>query len=172
MTKFILKNWLKFFSIGLILPLVFNVIFYLNTSHIFALVISLNIVFYLLIFYVIFYFKYYKNRNSLRSPFKYIKLFNTTNEKSYWDEFKKPLKHLTGIEIGVQLGNNAEKIINNLNIKKLYLVDPWKEYETLEQKTQDEYYEFVKKRFQYNSKVEILREESIAAAELFPDNFF
>ena len=91
MLRYIFKNWDKILYFVLILPLVFNLILYLNTSNVFVLVMSLNIVFYLLIFYVIFYFKNYKKkRKSLRSPFKYIRLYNTTGDKSYWDEFKKP----------------------------------------------------------------------------------
>lgn len=37
-------------------------------------------------------------------------------------------KDLIGVEIGVDLGVNAEHILRFLDIKKLYLVDPWKNY--------------------------------------------
>ena len=46
----------------------------------------------------------------------------------YWDKYGKELKHLTGVEIGVDEGKNAISILKNLNIIKLYLVDPWIEY--------------------------------------------
>ena len=36
---------------------------------------------------------------------------------------------LTGVEIGVYRGDNAVYIMNTLNIKKLYLVDPYLEYD-------------------------------------------
>ena len=41
-------------------------------------------------------------------------------------------KYLTGVEIGVWRGTNAVSILNHINIKKLFLVDPYiinKEYE-------------------------------------------
>jgi len=34
-------------------------------------------------------------------------------------------KDLVGVEIGVFLGKNSLKILNNLDIKKLYLIDPY-----------------------------------------------
>ena len=37
-------------------------------------------------------------------------------------------KSITGVEIGVQVGYNAMTMFTNLNIKKLYLVDPWEEF--------------------------------------------
>lgn len=38
-------------------------------------------------------------------------------------------KQLVGVEIGTLEGENAEYILKNLNIKKLYLIDPWLDYE-------------------------------------------
>jgi len=35
---------------------------------------------------------------------------------------------LTGIEIGVWKGKNAKDILDNMNIKMLYLIDPWATY--------------------------------------------
>ena len=64
-------------------------------------------------------------------------------------------------------------------MKKIYLVDPWKEYidndfgEIVDnQKIHDERYEFVKKRFQKNTKVEIIRKISVDVSKQFPDNYF
>ena len=37
-------------------------------------------------------------------------------------------KELVGAEIGVQSGVNAKWMLENLDIKKLYLIDPYKEY--------------------------------------------
>lgn len=37
-------------------------------------------------------------------------------------------KDLTGAEIGVDSGLNALEILENLDIKKLFLIDPWKHY--------------------------------------------
>ncbi len=36
---------------------------------------------------------------------------------------------LVGAEIGVKRGENAEDILNNLNIEALYLIDPWEVYD-------------------------------------------
>jgi len=46
------------------------------------------------------------------------------------EEIKKTFgnKELVGVEIGVSSGNNAKSILQNLNIKKLYLIDPYKNY--------------------------------------------
>ena len=124
---------------------------------------------------LLFYAKNYRRRKRPRSPFYFIKVFNTTFNKEYWDEFQQPLRHLIGAEIGVYRGDHAEKIIHYLNLKKIYLVDPWKEYNSVigdNQKIQDERYEFVKKRFQNNTKVEIIRKSSVDASKQFPDNYF
>ena len=56
-----------------------------------------------------------------RSPFLFIKDFNTTGNKIYWDEFQQPLRHLIGAEIGVFRGDHAENIINYLNLKKILI---------------------------------------------------
>ena len=77
---------------------------------------------------LLFYAKNYQRSRRPRSPFFFIKAFNTTGSKIYWDEFQQPSRHLIGAEIGVFRGDNAEKIINFLDLKKIYLVDPWKEY--------------------------------------------
>jgi len=37
-------------------------------------------------------------------------------------------KSIKGIEIGVETGLNAVKLLNTLNIEKLYLIDPYREY--------------------------------------------
>lgn len=37
-------------------------------------------------------------------------------------------KGLVGCEIGVQTGKNAEYMLNTLNIKRLYLIDPYEAY--------------------------------------------
>ena len=39
---------------------------------------------------------------------------------------KYPLKFLVGAEIGVEQGKNALKILKTLNIKQLFLIDPYK----------------------------------------------
>jgi hypothetical protein len=182
MMKFIFNNSRNLFALSLIIPIFFNLAIYLYSSNIFSLLISINITYYLIIIALLFYVKKYRQEKRPRSPFIFLNTFHTTHNKKYWDEFQQPLRHLIGAEIGVYRGNNTEKIINYLNMKKMYLVDPWKVYiNEIEkdisevddnQKIQDERYEFVKKRFQKNTKVEIIRKSSVDASKQFPDNYF
>ena len=51
---------------------------------------------------------------------------NRTNRPSL--DLLKDKKDLIGAEIGVQAGLNAEWMLENLDIKKLYLIDPYKAY--------------------------------------------
>lgn len=41
---------------------------------------------------------------------------------------KCPGRPLVGVEVGVNRGENAKNMLNNLKIKKLYLVDYWHDY--------------------------------------------
>ncbi len=41
-------------------------------------------------------------------------------------------KDIVGVEIGVMGGRNAEDILVHLDIKKLYLIDPWCNYGSME----------------------------------------
>jgi predicted O-methyltransferase YrrM len=43
-------------------------------------------------------------------------------------------KEITAIEIGVKFGINAERIMNNLNVKKIYLIDPYKGKDRIDQR--------------------------------------
>ena len=77
---------------------------------------------------------------------------------------------ITALEVGVFYGGNAVSIMRNLNIKKLYLVDPYEDYKDYNHSTnnwnikQIEYnkiYEKIKKRiWKYGSKVELIRKRS------------
>lgn len=40
----------------------------------------------------------------------------------------KDKKNLVGVEIGIGAGGNTKKNLENLNIKKLYLIDSWTKY--------------------------------------------
>ncbi len=51
----------------------------------------------------------------------------TRQNRSSLDLLKKG-KNLIGAEIGVQAGTNARWMLENLDIKKLYLIDPYEEY--------------------------------------------
>lgn len=84
---------------------------------------------------------------------------------------------IIGVEVGVKEGNNAAEIIQNLNIKKLFLVDPWKPFDCLSTDTilrqkylTEKYHKFcynkVKTRFQYlGNRIEIIREISVEASK-------
>jgi len=86
-----------------------------------------------------------------------------------------------GIEIGVAMGTFSEILLNNTKIKKMYFVDPWKEYPreiyndatNCSQKEQDGRYEYVVKRLEkYGDRSEIIRKDSIEALNDFPDEYF
>ena len=112
---------------------------------------------------------------SVRSPFLFVEQLYNSKNKNYWDLFKLP-GQLTGVEIGVRNGKNAKKILSFMNIKTLYLVDPWKEYQDghnyIDQKYQDNAYREVTSLFKKNENVKIIRESSFDAANKFDDNFF
>ena len=99
-----------------------------------------------------------------RSSIKFLRGFNTTSSPIYWDKYGKNLKHLTGVEIGVDEGKHAISILRNLNIIKLYLVDPWVEYydnhsgKILRSQTvQEEKFKKVEELFKGNPKVKLIR---------------
>ena len=46
-------------------------------------------------------------------------------------------KNLIGCEIGVQNGENAQELLNNLSINTIYLVDQWKAYTEVNQEEKD-----------------------------------
>ena len=72
-------------------------------------------------------------------------------------------KFITAIEIGTFKGENAKCILNNLNINKIYLIDPWEEYvdykEDKTKKVLDNAYKITKNRLRnYEDKVEYLKD--------------
>jgi len=71
-------------------------------------------------------------------------------------------KKLLGIEIGVAYGENAENILSLLNIKKLYLIDPYQPY--TDPKCQDprKILPQVKKSLARNNTVFIIKKSSEA----------
>lgn len=84
-----------------------------------------------------------------------------------------------GVEIGVNDGDFSDFLLSNWDCKKLYSVDPWKNYDDYsdaynkDQKILDNKYLNTKKRLsQFGSKSEIIRLPSVEASKLFPDNFF
>ena len=86
-------------------------------------------------------------------------------------------------EIGVFLGNFSAKILKYVEPKQLYLIDPWNNDEGMfykkittptlwTQDVRDKQYQLVKKKFNDNPCITIVREKSEIALESFEDNFF
>jgi len=72
---------------------------------------------------------------------------------------------IDAIEIGTFEGKNAKDMLDNLNIKRLHLIDPWEEYGEYEiEKTQrrlNKAYEKTKRRLElYNYKIHYLKDYS------------
>lgn len=86
-----------------------------------------------------------------------------------------------GIEIGVNCGDYSEILLNTSKLRKIYLLDIWKElpyeqYYDITNKAQDEqdnkYYMVVEKMKQYGERVEIIRKDCSIAYSDFEDGFF
>ena len=113
-----------------------------------------------------------------KSPFYFIKNLHFTHNKSYWDKYKQPLKHLTGAEIGVTCGEATNEILNFLNIEHLVLVDPWKGYDDNltgivdDDSAFENWYKEIKNKYSNNPKVRIIRDYSVNAAKMFDDEYF
>ncbi|KKM96434.1 hypothetical protein LCGC14_1178130 [marine sediment metagenome] len=78
-------------------------------------------------------------------------------------------KLVKGAEIGVERGRNSKSILKELNIEKLYLIDPWINYEEIDNNWTniDENYKYVLREFEKNKKVEIIKYYSDYAVNLF-----
>lgn len=79
---------------------------------------------------------------------------------------------LTGVEIGVFDGKNAESILQILSIKKLYLVDPYQYYTVLgELRDYLSHFSEAKARLkEYQDKIEFVRKRSDEAHLSIPNN--
>jgi len=105
-------------------------------------------------------------------------IFNTMNNRE-----------LVGCEIGVKYGNHALQMLYNLNIKKLYLIDPYLDYENYTMNkdqvagkywgdvyTQDDYdnaFDIAKNKLKkYKDKIVFVRKKSLDAVDSFDDDFF
>ena len=92
-----------------------------------------------------------------------------------FEEFGVKGEDLIGAEIGVYKGEHAESILKNLSIKKLYLIDPYKEYEEgnkhygVEQDTLA-YAELVSHDKVKSDKVIWIKKKSIEATKEVPNN--
>lgn len=83
-------------------------------------------------------------------------------------------KNLVGVEIGVDMGVNAEHILKFLDIEKLYLVDPWKNYGDMKyhgvfqdnDEAEENYKHTLKLIEPFKDKVVIVRNFSQLAAQI------
>lgn len=86
-------------------------------------------------------------------------------------------KDIVGVEIGVMGGRNAEDILVHLDIKELWLIDPWFTYDGLqghgminEDDIAEECYQATVKRMEpFKYKVKIIRDLSKLVAKSFLD---
>ncbi|MEX0921053.1 MAG: class I SAM-dependent methyltransferase [Candidatus Pacearchaeota archaeon] len=88
-------------------------------------------------------------------------------------EHFKSRKDLICVEIGVWKGENSKDILDNLlNIKTLYLIDPWNKYSKYkDNKIFDNALKVTRKRLKkYQSKIKIIRKASDEAIKDIPNN--
>jgi len=84
-------------------------------------------------------------------------------------------KDLVVVEVGVYYGDNARSLLRTLDIKKLYLVDPYKTYTcaNTEVKMDDKIFESAKKKLRpWEKKIEWIRKYSDEAVNDIPDADF
>lgn len=83
-------------------------------------------------------------------------------------------KSVVGAEIGVLEGKNAKSILQTLNVKKLYLIDPYIPYASsdLSSMLPKALRSAKKKLSRFNDRIEWVRKKSEDALQQFPDSFF
>jgi len=75
---------------------------------------------------------------------------------------------LVGVEVGVQAGHNAARILEQCRISNLYLVDPWAPYVQRDYHWDFSYmYPKVVERFKNDDRVTIIRDTSLNAVRGF-----
>ena len=69
---------------------------------------------------------------------------------------------IKGAEIGVERGRNSKSILRELNIEKLYLIDPWDNYEEIDVFWSKPYenYKYILKTFKKDKRVKIIKDYS------------
>ncbi|GAI04063.1 unnamed protein product [marine sediment metagenome] len=81
---------------------------------------------------------------------------------------------LVGVEIGVQLGKNAESMLQILNIKKLYLIDPYIHYKKnihhIAQNFPSQLTRAIQKLSPFKDKIVWVKKKSSDALNSIPDN--
>jgi len=115
-------------------------------------------------------FKNQSNPGMLRPTFRYIKEHNNNVDGG----------GLVGVEVGVQNGVNALSVLQNLPIKKLYLVDPYVVYDGYDEWNCSEFWSHQdideifldagKRLMVFNDKIEFVKEFSVEASKILPDD--
>lgn len=102
-------------------------------------------------------------------PFEMLGVKEVKNNKGY-----------IGVEVGVHEGSHAVSLMEHLNMKKLYLIDPWEYYEEYEQDSKG-YMDIVitglndaekvtrKRMKRYGEKVEIIKDYSNRCLDRIPN---
>jgi len=83
------------------------------------------------------------------------------------------LKNLVGVEIGTREGFNARVMLDTLDIKKLYLIDPYFYYDDLKEKYDnlENSINVAKRRlYKYRDKIIFVKKKSEDAKNDIPDN--
>ena len=79
-------------------------------------------------------------------------------------------KLIIGAEIGVQRGLNSEDILKQLNIKKIFLIDAWDDYNGDDHYYSNKNFNCVVSKFKNNIKVEIIKSFSEIAVKNIKDS--
>ena len=90
-------------------------------------------------------------------------------------------KNLIGVEVGVHEGDHALSLLENLDIKKLYLIDPWEYYKEYERDYKGYMDEIItglpdaekvtrRRMIKYKNQVEIIKSFSSKCLTQIPDN--
>ena len=92
-----------------------------------------------------------------------------------WFLEKNYTKSLIGAEIGVEAGVHAKQLRKYLDIKKLYLIDIWKNYKESDNarySSQELNLKGVIEEFGDDENMIIIQKESLKAVEMFDDGYF
>ena len=79
-------------------------------------------------------------------------------------------KLVQGAEIGVERGRNSKCILNELNIRELYLIDVWDNYKEIYVVWSLENYNYVLRKFKDDKRVKIIKDFSEKAVNNIGDN--
>jgi hypothetical protein len=93
-----------------------------------------------------------------------------TNSPMFEEIKSRELRNLVGAEIGVFKGRNAVRVLEQLDVKKLYLIDPYLPYTDGDGSTVDPVgtYETAKKRLKNHKNAVFIKKYSADAVSMLP----